>query len=69
METSLNVYDYPDPPEDKHERKDVTVYVKYKVFDVVADMEETELIQEIRARLDDYLSDYSYDEYVEEVEL
>lgn len=69
METSLNVYDYPDPPEDKHERKNVTVYVRYNFFDVVADMEENELIEEIKRDIQNYIRDYDYDIDVEEVEL
>ena len=69
METSLNVYDYPSPPEPKEKLKDVTVFVRYKIFDVVKDLDDDELIQDINKNIDDYLNTYDYDIYVEDVEL
>ncbi|MBQ3298601.1 MAG: hypothetical protein IJA94_06685 [Bacilli bacterium] len=69
METSLMVYDYPEPPEEPTKEISGTIYVKYTFKDVEVpknwDLED--IIDDIKMNLSDYTSDA--EEEIEDIDV
>ena len=58
METSLMVYDYPSPPEEKTKTIKGKVYLEYKFeMEVPSNWEDIDIIQDIHENISEYQQD------------
>lgn len=69
METSLNVYDYPDPPVENVQEVSGKIYVTYKFEDIEfpKEFDKNDMIDDIKQNIKDFI-DYSNME-IEDVEI
>lgn len=66
METSWNVYDYPDPPEKRTKVVQAKVYMTFNVeLEVPEDWENEDIANDIKENIDDF--DW-YDQEIEDIE-
>ena len=58
METSLNVYDYPDPPEERTKTIKGKMYLVYKFeMEVPEDWDESDIKNDMYENIDEYEQD------------